>query len=101
MPGSVNVPFDAVLDCGRFKSPDAIREVFRAAGIEPEATAEAQTGRPLVLSCGTGVTACVLRLALQVAAPGIEAAVYDGSWTEWGGLDSTPIANPAAGGGAS
>ena len=45
--------------------------------------------RPVVASCGSGVTACVLAFALYLI--GDEAAVYDGSWTEWGGRADTPI----------
>ena len=84
IPGSVNVPFERVLDeRGRLLEADALRERFGAAGIDP--------ARPIVASCGSGVTACVLALALhRIGAPDV--AVYDGSWAEWGLPGETPVA---------
>jgi thiosulfate/3-mercaptopyruvate sulfurtransferase len=55
---------------------------FRAAGID--------LAKPIVASCGSGVSACALALGLHlIGAP--QVAVYDGSWTEWGGRPDTPI----------
>jgi thiosulfate/3-mercaptopyruvate sulfurtransferase len=83
MPGACNVPFDSLLNAdGRMKSTDQIGQIFQAAHVDLAA--------PIVTSCGSGVTASVLALAL--ARLGREdVAVYDGSWTEWGGLPDTPI----------
>lgn len=75
MPGAVNIPFSALIDDGYFKSPDDIRTLFSGVGVDANAG--------VVTSCGSGVTAAVLALAAEYAglAP---AAVYDGSWAEWG-----------------
>lgn len=81
MPGAVNLPFNELLAAdGTMLPPDALRARFAAAG--------ADDGRPLVTSCGTGVTACVLALgAVHAGLP--EPAVYDGSWTEWASRPET------------
>jgi thiosulfate/3-mercaptopyruvate sulfurtransferase len=81
MPGAANLPFNVLLNPdATLKSPDALRAIFAAAGVND--------GRPVVTSCGTGVTACILALGLRRAGLG-DAAVYDGSWTEWAGRPET------------
>ncbi|MBI3168573.1 MAG: sulfurtransferase [Chloroflexi bacterium] len=76
MPGAVNLPFADVQVNGVMKSPALLREMF----------AEYQY-KKLIFSCGTGVTACIVALAAEQA--GLkDLAVYDGSWTEWGAVDS-------------
>ncbi len=84
IPGARNVPYDTLLDQtdGRFRGVKDIDAVFAAAGVTPE--------RPIVASCGSGVTACVVTLGLMLAGR-TDVAVYDGSWTEWGGRDDLPI----------
>ena len=82
MPGAVNVPFDAVQENGRLLPPEQLHAIFDGAGFEP--------GRPVVTTCGSGVTAATLALAL--ATIGREPVrLYDGSWSEWGGRDDTEV----------
>jgi len=83
IPGSASLPYTDLLNAdGTFRLPSALRDRFAAAG--------ADGSRPPVTSCGSGVTACILTLGLHLAdLP--EGAVYDGSWTEWGGRADTPV----------
>lgn len=76
-PGARNLPFTDLVDpaTGVYLAPDALRERLVAAGVD--------VSRPIIASCGSGVTACSLALAVQLAGAG-EVAVYDGSWSEWG-----------------
>lgn len=83
MPGARNLPFDRLLTLdGLMKSADEITAVFQAAGVT--------LGAPIVTTCGSGVTASVLALALARLGYG-DVPVYDGSWSEWGGLPDAPI----------
>ena len=88
IPGSRNVPSATVLNAdGTLKSRDELLAIFTAAGIDPKA--------PVVTTCGSGVTASILSLALAVIGQ-TNAAVYDGSWAEWGKEDGPPIAKGPA-----
>jgi thiosulfate/3-mercaptopyruvate sulfurtransferase len=84
IPGSRNVPYELVTDPStrQLKSADELVRLFRDAGVALD--------RPIVTSCGSGVTACALAFALHlIGHPG--AAVYDGSWSDWGLPGDTPI----------
>jgi thiosulfate/3-mercaptopyruvate sulfurtransferase len=84
IPGSRNLPFDQVTDATtrQLKNAEELRRLFDGARVD--------LGRPIVASCGSGVTACALAFALYlIGHPG--AAVYDGSWSEWGLPDGPAI----------
>jgi thiosulfate/3-mercaptopyruvate sulfurtransferase len=84
IPGSFNVPFSDLLD-GKTKTllpAEAIAARFRKAGVD--------LAKPIVTSCGSGVTAAVLALALHLIGRS-DVALYDGSWAEWGRPGDTPV----------
>lgn len=83
MPGARNLPFPEVVDAtGRLKAPGELRAAFASAGIDPD--------RPVITTCGSGVTAAILGLGL--AALERPFRLYDGSWAEWGAPDGGPVA---------
>ena len=83
IPGSLNLPYETLYrPDGALLPPDALRAAFNEAGVD--------LGKPITTSCGSGITASVLALALHVVGRP-DVAVYDGSWTEWGGRQDTPV----------
>jgi len=88
IPGSRNLPFGQVLNPdGTFKDEAGLRAVFTGAGIDLD--------RPVVTTCGSGVTASVLLFAMHLLGKQ-DVALYDGSWSEWGADPATPKATGAA-----
>lgn len=84
IPGSKNLPFGRLLnDDGTMKDPDALRAEFEAIGVD--------LSKPAITSCGSGVTAAILSLALERIGHRRH-SLYDGSWTEWGSFDDLNIA---------
>jgi thiosulfate/3-mercaptopyruvate sulfurtransferase len=84
IPGSRSLPYERLTDPGthRLRSAEELAALFRDAGVALD--------RPVVTSCGSGVTACALAFGLHlIGHPG--AAVYDGSWSEWGLPGDTPV----------
>ena len=82
MPGARNVHYVALSENGYLKDLDGLRATLAEAGIDPD--------KPVVTTCGSGVTAAVINLALaSLGAP--EHRLYDGSWSEWGGRADTPV----------
>lgn len=87
MPGALNAPSSAFLDQGRLKPPAALAEVLEHAGVESD--------RPVITSCGSGVSAAIISLALDELGRPAQ-ALYDGSWTEWASTKGMPIASGPA-----
>eukprot|EP00958_Prasinococcus_capsulatus_P010879 scaffold1068_cov375-Prasinococcus_capsulatus_cf.AAC.15 len=88
VPGSANIPFSAVLTSDGFLKPDEeLAAVVRGAGLGDKS-------KPVVASCGTGVTACIVALALFKLGLA-DVAVYDGSWTEWALNEDMPVEGDA------
>ena len=82
MPGSANVPSGKLVDSGRLAAPEVVAAAFAQAGVDP--------GQPIITSCGSGVTAAILWLALETLGAK-DLGLYDGSWTEWGSREDTQI----------
>ncbi len=87
IPGSFNLPYDQLFNAdGTWKRGDDLRAAFVRGGVDPD--------QPMAMTCGSGITASVLAFGAHLL--GKSAAVYDGSWTEWGSQADTPKAIGAA-----
>lgn len=87
IPGALNLPWSELVDSGVLHEPHALKEAFAGAGVD--------LGRPIVTTCGSGVSAALLAMALSRIGRD-DVAVYDGSWAEWGALADAPIATGPA-----
>jgi thiosulfate/3-mercaptopyruvate sulfurtransferase len=86
MPGAFNLPVTAIMEKGELKLPEEISAAFAEAGVDLD--------RPLITSCGSGVTAAILSAALETIGKPAK-ALYDGSWSEWGASERPLATGPA------
>lgn len=88
IPGARNVPYSTLLnEDGTMKDPDAVRSLFEQAGVD--------LSKPAITSCGSGITAAILSLALERLGK-TDHSLYDGSWAEWGQFPTVPVATGEA-----
>ena len=78
IPNSINIPFQDMLENGKFKSVENLARLFKENNIE---------NKSLVFSCGSGITACIVLLATELVFEG-DKSIYDGSWTQWAQLEN-------------
>jgi thiosulfate/3-mercaptopyruvate sulfurtransferase len=82
MPGALNLPFQRLIEFGCLLPKENLEAVLKGSGLDLE--------KPVIVTCGSGLTACILSLAVAATGRTIP-KVYDGSWSEWGGTEILPV----------
>ncbi len=82
IPGSVNLHYQSLLRDGKYLEQEELKEKFAQSGVD--------LGKPIICTCGSGITACIIGVAAKMLGAG-QVSVYDGSWSEWGANTQYPV----------